>query len=243
MTAHLIRPVQALSRFASRTNRLCVFSALARPAQPSSTRCTTGTSPSPSPSGSSSPNNHSRHGLHTTASAGRMARDNKEYERHASEMGSLDVLGSLPVPESSVTTCTARGFKLHGGAVTDNGDALMMFDDHVVRWRPWEHEKMGGRMRILNDKGQLDLPAEVFGVFDVMWPRPDMIIIGSGPSIAPMSPAMRNVFVQLGMRVDVLDTRNAAAQYNLLATERGTDTIAAALFPLGWKDGVGAAGA
>ncbi|PHH52027.1 hypothetical protein CFIMG_005932RA [Ceratocystis fimbriata CBS 114723] len=155
-------------------------------------------------------------------------------------MGSLDVLGNLPVPGSSVTTCTPRGFKLHNGKMTDNGDAIMMFSDHVVRWRPWEHKKMGGHMRILNDKGQLDLPEEVFGVFDVMWPRPDMIIFGSGPSIAPMSPAMRDVFVRLGIRVDVLDTRNAAAQYNLLATERGVEAIAAALFPMGWKDGVGA---
>lgn len=68
-----------------------------------------------------------------------------------------------------------------------------------------------------------------------------MIIIGTGPQIAPMSPAMRAVFAKLNMRVDVLDTRNAAAQYNLLATERGTDIIAAALFPMGWKEGEGAA--
>lgn len=42
------------------------------------------------------------------------------------------------------------------------------------------------------------------------------------------------------MRVEVLDTRNAASQFNLLATERGIDNIAAALVPIGWKEGVGA---
>jgi len=43
------------------------------------------------------------------------------------------------------------------------------------------------------------------------------------------------------MRVEVLDTRNAASQFNMLATERGVDNVAAALIPLGWRDGVGVA--
>jgi len=41
----------------------------------------------------------------------------------------------------------------------------------------------------------------------------------------------------LGISVEVQDTRNAAAQFNLLATERGVGNVAAALVPLGWKEG------
>lgn len=41
------------------------------------------------------------------------------------------------------------------------------------------------------------------------------------------------------MRVEMLDTRNAAAQFNLLATERGVSEVAAALIPIGWEEGVG----
>ena len=51
---------------------------------------------------------------------------------------------------------------------------------------------------------------------------------------------MKKSISELGMRVEVLDTRNAAAQFNLLATERGVSDVAAALIPIGWKDGVGA---
>lgn len=36
------------------------------------------------------------------------------------------------------------------------------------------------------------------------------------------------------MRLEVLDTRNAASQFNLLATERGVQEIAAALVPVGF---------
>jgi len=55
----------------------------------------------------------------------------------------------------------------------------------------------------------------------------------------PISPETRKAISALGMRVEVLDTRNAAAQFNLLATERGVEDVAAAMIPLGWKEGVG----
>ncbi len=61
----------------------------------------------------------------------------------------------------------------------------------------------------------------------------DILIIGTGPSIRPLSPETRQHINSLGIRVDVLDTRNAAAQFNLLATERGLRQVAAALVPLG----------
>lgn len=71
--------------------------------------------------------------------------------------------------------------------------------------------------------------------------RLDLLIIGCGKEIRPLSPATRKAVAELGLRVDVLDTRNAAAQFNLLATERGVGDVAAALIPLGWQEGIGAA--
>lgn len=68
----------------------------------------------------------------------------------------------------------------------------------------------------------------------------DLLILGLGPEIRPLSPATRQAISALGMRVEVLDTRNAASQYNMLATERGIGDVAAALIPIGWKEGVGA---
>ena len=63
----------------------------------------------------------------------------------------------------------------------------------------------------------------------------DMLILGLGASIYPISPETRKHINSLGIRVDVQDTRNASAQFNLLATERGVGNIAAALIPIGWK--------
>ena len=65
----------------------------------------------------------------------------------------------------------------------------------------------------------------------------DLLILGLGPEIRPLSPATRRAISNLGMRIEVLDTRNAASQYNMLATERGVEDVAAALIPIGWKEG------
>jgi uncharacterized protein len=56
----------------------------------------------------------------------------------------------------------------------------------------------------------------------------------------PLSPETKKALGEMGLRVDVLDTRNAASQFNMLATERGVSEVAAALIPLGWKEGEGA---
>lgn len=68
----------------------------------------------------------------------------------------------------------------------------------------------------------------------------DLLIIGLGPDMRPLSPATRKHLTGLGLRVEVLDTRNAASQFNMLATERGVDDVAAALIPIGWREGIGA---
>lgn len=76
------------------------------------------------------------------------------------------------------------------------------------------------------------------GLRNLRWA--DLLILGVGPQMRPISPETRMAIANLGMRVEVLDTRNAAAQFNLLATERGVNEVAAALIPLGWRDGIGA---
>ncbi len=64
----------------------------------------------------------------------------------------------------------------------------------------------------------------------------DLLILGLGPSMRPIAPEVRKHINSLGIRIDVQDTRNAAAQFNLLATERGVGNVAAALIPIGWKE-------
>lgn len=62
-----------------------------------------------------------------------------------------------------------------------------------------------------------------------------MLILGLGASIYPLAPETKRHINSLGIRVEIQDTRNAAAQFNMLATERGVNEIAAAMIPIGWK--------
>ncbi|KAI1801901.1 hypothetical protein F4811DRAFT_532322 [Daldinia bambusicola] len=170
--------------------------------------------------------------FHTTASRP------KEEESSRADLSALDVLGNTPVPATSVEVCTSNGFHLNSGARVTDGSGVLLINGEAFTWRPWVPR---GEKRLLNKKGQWEVPNETFGLFSLLWPRPDLLILGLGPEIRPISPELRRHISSLGMRIEILDTRNAAAQYNLLATERGVDDVAAALIPIGWREGLGAA--
>ncbi|KAL8417622.1 hypothetical protein RB594_001328 [Gaeumannomyces avenae] len=178
------------------------------------------------------------------------------------DIGALDVLAGAEAPATAVDACLPDGFKLSSGLTVRGGAGLLLVGGEAFTWRPWEcvdaennnnknnsgngngNGNGNGRrlqMRLINDKGQWEVPESAFGLLSLVWPRPDLLVLGLGPEMRPLSPATRRLVSGLGLRVEVLDTRNAAAQFNLLATERGVGDVAAALVPFGWKEGVGAA--
>ncbi|KAK0711670.1 hypothetical protein B0H67DRAFT_298463 [Lasiosphaeris hirsuta] len=164
------------------------------------------------------------------------AEDENAQKAHTFDFDRLDVLSSAPVPSTAIDICHADGFALNSGVRIDGGAGALLVGGEAFAWRPWD----GAAKRLVNDKAQWEVSAEGLGVLGLVWPRPDLLILGLGPEMRPLSPATRRAISALGIRVEIADTRNAAAQYNLLATERGVDDVAAALIPIGWKEGVGA---
>jgi len=165
------------------------------------------------------------------------------------DFGALNVLGNTPPPATSIDATTNDGF-----AFSNNtrvlGSGVMLVGGEAFRWKPWVREGRkegtiggGGKAddartgRLINSKGQWEVDQSAWGVLDVVWPKPDLLIIGTGPSIIPLSPTTRKHINDQGIRIEVQDTRNAAAQFNLLATERGIQQVAAALVPMGWREG------
>ncbi|MCJ1333898.1 hypothetical protein MMC10_010604 [Thelotrema lepadinum] len=168
----------------------------------------------------------------------------------------LDVLSSTTPPTSAIDACLADGFHFDNGLKIDDGSGALIVGGEVFGWRPWRtlaEGKEGGREREEKEKkgemvdrkgvwggfgGEGNGGEEaVWGVLGLVWPKPDMLILGLGAKTYPLAPGTRRYINSLGIRVDVLDTRNAAAQFNLLATERGVGDIAAALIPVGWRAG------
>lgn len=166
----------------------------------------------------------------------------------------MDMLSNMAAPSTAIDACMDDGFALNSG-LKITGAGVLLVAGEAFKWRPWVRpgrkegtmgagaagddnkgvSSPGGKLR--NQKGQFDVDRQVWGILDLVWPKPDLLVLGTGASIVPLSPETRARIGELGIRVEVQDTRNAAAQFNLLATERGLQQVAGALVPIGWREG------
>ncbi|KAF1940138.1 hypothetical protein EJ02DRAFT_424238 [Clathrospora elynae] len=166
----------------------------------------------------------------------------KSNEDTQTDFSALDVLRNTVAPATSIDACTGNGFALNN-QMRISGSGILLIGGEAFRWWPWLRDErkegtgddaMTGNM--LNAKGQWEVDEGAWGVLEMMYPKPDLLIIGTGPHTTPIAPSVRKYLNNLGIRLDIQDTRNAAAQFNLLATERGVGQVAAALVPIGWVE-------
>jgi uncharacterized protein len=114
-------------------------------------------------------------------------------------------------------------------------------------WSPWtrdspsptagqEQQAQASRFsQFLTARSVLDFPPSAFGLLTLLYPKPDLLIFGTGRQLHMLSKDTRRYLSEeLGMRVDVMDTANAAAAYNLLVMERGVEGVGAILIPDGF---------
>lgn len=81
------------------------------------------------------------------------------------------MLGNTPVPATSVDTCLPGGFRLNNGASVAGGDGMLLVGGEALAWRPWAAGG-GGARRLVNEKGQFEVPGEAFAALGLLWPRP-----------------------------------------------------------------------
>lgn len=168
------------------------------------------------------------------------------------DFNTLNVLGATSIPTTSIDMCNEDGFLLDSGLKITDGDGIMLVGGEAFVWRPWmatpagqsgsqilngfDMRKVGnGTGGLISARGLFEIPQVSWGLIELVWPKPDLIIIGTGEKICMLEKRTRETLQQLGVRIEVLDTRNAASQFNLLATERGTQEVAAAMVPVGFK--------
>ncbi|GAB7344576.1 hypothetical protein MBLNU457_3074t1 [Dothideomycetes sp. NU457] len=170
------------------------------------------------------------------------------------DFNAMDIFQGAPPPSTGIDACMPDGFTLNSG-IKVVGSGVMLVAGEAFKWSPWlkagrKEGTIGGGGTANDNKGvfspggklqnarnQWEVDDHAWGVLDLVWPKPDLLILGTGPKILPVSPATRKAINNLGVRLEVQDTRNAAAQFNLLATERGVQEVAAAMIPIGWKEG------
>ena len=171
------------------------------------------------------------------------------------DFNALDVLGNTTPPTTAIDACVNDGFLLDSGLKITDGDGVMLIGGEAFVWRPWMSssspqsstpqtqgiikgndlaETANGTGGLINSHGLFELSEDAWGVLKLLWPKPDLVILGTGQRIVPLAKQSRERLQECGVRIEVLDTRNAASQYNLLVTERGTTEVVAALVPVGF---------
>ena len=151
----------------------------------------------------------------------------------------MDVLGHVPTPATSVDACTSDGFHLDNGVKTEGGAGILLVGGEAFKWEPWRTDGNNTLGSMLDARrGVLNIPVQSLGLLELVHPKPDLLIVGTGGRLWMLAPeAKRWLGERLGCRVDVMDTANAAAAYNLLAKERGVEGgagVGALFLPVGW---------
>lgn len=153
--------------------------------------------------------------------------DRRPVEAPQDTFTSLNVYEDIPPPGSAIDTIVHNGFVFSNGVRFYDGSGALLVDNEIFKWRPTERGSEVERKALKT--GILELGPDVWGMLDVVNPKPELLIVGTGRKTLLLSKQDRNQLTELGIRMDVMDTTHAAAQYNLLATERSPNEIAAAL--------------
>ncbi|XP_027106668.1 uncharacterized protein [Coffea arabica] len=128
----------------------------------------------------------------------------------------INLIDNVPEDQLRFQQFTDTGFIVNG--VNYEG-SLLCIGNLLMSWSPKKFSEVN---------------AESLSVFKTMRPIPEILILGCGRHIQPASPDLRQFIRSTGMKLEAIDSRNAASTYNIL-NEEGR-IVAAALLPYGVED-------
>ncbi|PSS24569.1 NADH dehydrogenase [ubiquinone] 1 alpha subcomplex assembly factor like [Actinidia chinensis var. chinensis] len=125
----------------------------------------------------------------------------------------INLINNVPEDQLRFQGYTDEGFTVN--EVTYEGSVLCV-GNLVMSWSP---------------KNFSEITADSLSIFQIMRPIPEILILGCGRYIQHVDPELRRFIRSTGMKLEALDSRNAASTYNIL-NEEGR-VVAAALLPYG----------
>lgn len=142
-----------------------------------------------------------------------------------------DVLMYLQKPINYIDSVKHNGFHLANDILVtspnENGDEIGMV---LLEGESFEVNLAHGGYKIVNGF-QVDFnPEQVLNVFERIHPKPEIVVVGLGKKSRILLDANRRYFSDLGIQLEVGDSRNAARLFDVLATER-PNVIGALLLP------------
>lgn len=82
------------------------------------------------------------------------------------------MLGNTPAPSTSIDACLWDGFHLNSGVKIVGGSGVLLVAGEAFTWKPWEASDGERKLRMVNEKGQFDVPDEAWGLLELVWPKP-----------------------------------------------------------------------
>ncbi|KAL2478065.1 hypothetical protein Fot_47291 [Forsythia ovata] len=125
----------------------------------------------------------------------------------------INLIDNVPEDQLRFQEFDDTGFKVNG--VRYEG-SLLCVGNLLMSWAP---------------KKFSEITAESLSIFQTVRPIPEIMILGCGRNIQPIDPQLRSFIRSTGMKLEAVDSRNAASTYNVL-NEEGR-IVAAALLPYG----------
>ncbi|KAJ7961830.1 NADH dehydrogenase [ubiquinone] 1 alpha subcomplex assembly factor 3 [Quillaja saponaria] len=131
----------------------------------------------------------------------------------------INLIDNVPEDQLRFQGYTDTGFTVNG--VQYEG-SLLCVGNLLLSWKP---KKLS---EITSDSSCTRLG---LSLFQMLRPMPEILIIGCGRQVEPIDPELRRFVRSTGMKIEAVDSRNAASTYNIL-NEEGR-IVAAALLPYG----------
>jgi len=113
----------------------------------------------------------------------------KSDEDTQTDFSALDVLRNTVAPATSIDACTGDGFALNN-QMRISGCGILLIGGEAYRWKPWLREGRkegtvaeGGTGddamtgKLLNAKGQWEVPEQAWGVLELLYPKPGTFVI------------------------------------------------------------------
>lgn len=159
------------------------------------------------------------------------ASERKPLEEPRASKGTLedhDIYDDLAPPLNNIDGVLENGFKLASGrqVLSKNQDSPRGLV--LVGSEAFEVNLEGGLKGL--DKGMVEIEKDVLGVFSLVYPKPELLVMGLGAKSRILGPNTSKYLHGLGIQLQVSNTPNGCSNFDLLATER-PGQVAAFLFP------------
>ncbi|KAK9364383.1 NADH dehydrogenase 1 alpha subcomplex assembly factor 3 [Lipomyces kononenkoae] len=139
----------------------------------------------------------------------------------------FDLLQDLPRPPMAIDSVLEDGFLLSDGSIFECKNStlgLVIVDGQVFEWD-------FGQYCTGLDAGLVDIRKEGVNMLTLLFPRPELLLVGLGGKSRILSEATRATLMGMGYTIEVTDTQNCANNFELLATERPRQVMAMLLPP------------